>query len=520
MTTNEKSDHALIQDVERQDRSRPSSPTHAPQQSVPYSVLLTWETWTVAGMAALGSLFSPLSANVYFPAIPTISKAFHESIENINLTVTVYMILQGISPSVWGSIADRKGRRPSFIFCLLILLLSCIGLALMPTSAYWLLVVLRCVQAAGSASTVALSAGVIADIIPVERRGGYTGIINVGPLVGPAVGPVIGGVLSEKLGWRSIFWFLAIASGSSMFLFILFFPETLRSQVGNGSIPAPKWNRAIIPIIGRSSLDMESERPPPRPLPNPFKLFKEPDLMLIMFATSVVYSTFYGITVSISSIFADDYSFLNETEIGLCFLSIGGGCIFGTVTAGRLLDWQFRRVKRKFEASQKHDSEKNRDSAETRDVASSLSAYDNFPLEKACLQTQHVWIVLFSICTIGYGWSLQSKTSIAVPLILQFFLGFCMTASMTNIQTIIIDFFPLQGSSVTAAFNLVRCLMGAATVSVINIIINAIGAGWTYTLCGGLCFLTWPLLLVELKMGPTWRRRREERNRKARETSS
>ena len=40
--------------------------------------------------------FSPLTANIYFPAIPTISSAFHKSTELINLTVTVYMVVQGI----------------------------------------------------------------------------------------------------------------------------------------------------------------------------------------------------------------------------------------------------------------------------------------------------------------------------------------------------------------------------------------------------------------------------------------
>ena len=120
--------------------------------------------------------FSPLTANVYFPAITTIADAFHVSVQNINLTVTVYMIFQGISasnpidschivylhlpiekaPTFWGTIADHYGRRPSFILCLFILLLTCIALALIPTSAYWSLLLLRCIQAAGSASTVAL----------------------------------------------------------------------------------------------------------------------------------------------------------------------------------------------------------------------------------------------------------------------------------------------------------------------------------------------------------------------------
>lgn len=39
---------------------------------------------------------SPLTANIYLPAIPTMAAAFHKSTELINITVTVYMVFQGI----------------------------------------------------------------------------------------------------------------------------------------------------------------------------------------------------------------------------------------------------------------------------------------------------------------------------------------------------------------------------------------------------------------------------------------
>jgi hypothetical protein len=52
--------------------------------------------------------------------------------------------------------SDNLGRRPIATACLLLLSLSCVGLALVPTSAYWLLMLLRCIQAAGSASTLAI----------------------------------------------------------------------------------------------------------------------------------------------------------------------------------------------------------------------------------------------------------------------------------------------------------------------------------------------------------------------------
>ena len=120
-------------------------------------------------------LSSPLTANIYFPAIPTIASQFQKSVEMINLTVTIYMVMQGIcsspnpilclslsyinsftAPMFWGTLSDRWGRRPMILACMIVLSLSCVGLALVPTSAYWLLMLLRCIQAAGSASTIAL----------------------------------------------------------------------------------------------------------------------------------------------------------------------------------------------------------------------------------------------------------------------------------------------------------------------------------------------------------------------------
>lgn len=85
----------------------------------------------------------------------------------------------------WGPIADSYGRRPVFLACLTVLCGSCIGLALVPTSAYWLLMLLRCLQAAGSASTTTTGAGVIGDIAIPAERGGFFGIYSLGPLVIP-----------------------------------------------------------------------------------------------------------------------------------------------------------------------------------------------------------------------------------------------------------------------------------------------------------------------------------------------
>lgn len=53
------------------------------QPPIPYSVFSPSQKWAVVILAACAGLFSPLGANIYFPAIPTLSHAFHKSVQDI-----------------------------------------------------------------------------------------------------------------------------------------------------------------------------------------------------------------------------------------------------------------------------------------------------------------------------------------------------------------------------------------------------------------------------------------------------
>ena len=54
--------------------------------------------------------------------------------------------------------------------------------------------------------------------------------------------------------------------------------------------------------------------------------------------------------------------------------------------------------------------------------------------------------------------------------------------------------------------------MGAGMVSVIHPILSVLGDGWAYTFFGGLCVLVSPLLYVEIRWGPIWRKQRQEQS--------
>lgn len=70
------------------------------------------------------------------------------------LTITVYMIVQGLAPSFWGSFSDVIGRRPIFVGTFIVYLASNIGLAV--SKNYAELMCLRALQAAGSAATISI----------------------------------------------------------------------------------------------------------------------------------------------------------------------------------------------------------------------------------------------------------------------------------------------------------------------------------------------------------------------------
>ncbi|KAL1796053.1 hypothetical protein ACET3X_006277 [Alternaria dauci] len=453
---------------------------------VPYSIYTSKEKWLIVAMVALAGFYSPLPANIYFPAIPTLARAFGKSIEDINQTVTVYLVFQGISPMLWGPISDRYGRRLVYLVCLGILVASSIGLALCPTNHFWLLLFLRCFQSGGSASTIALGAGVIGDISTSRERGGYFGMFNLGPMLAPCIAPAIGGALSQGLGWRSIFWSIVIMVAVCLLCIALFLPETLRSIAGNGSIPVPRFQRAILPIVGqkatKEAFDPDS-RAKPKHSVNPFVLFSYPDVIVLLTFTGLVYAVNYTITATISSAFAKIYPDLSETVLGLCYLPVGAGMILGSTMTGKMLDWQYASMKER--------------------------CGDKFTIEHARLRIMPFYLSLFIVCVISWGWTIQANAHIAVPLVLGVMLGWTSIGILNTTMTLNIDILQSRSSGATACTNLVRCSLAAILVAIIDRQAAAWGDGWTYTFWGGICCLLLPLMFLEIRMGPVWRKKRE-----------
>lgn len=142
-----------------------------PLPEPPYHVFTLAKKKQMVYIVSAAGIFSPLSSNIYFPALGRIATVgdclpctiafinllvqdLKVSISLVSLTITVYMIIQGIAPSFWGPYSDTIGRRPVFVATFITYLIANVGLAF--SNNFATLMVFRGIQAAGSAATISI----------------------------------------------------------------------------------------------------------------------------------------------------------------------------------------------------------------------------------------------------------------------------------------------------------------------------------------------------------------------------
>ncbi|KAJ8652386.1 hypothetical protein O0I10_011966 [Lichtheimia ornata] len=474
------------------------------QLQQPFSIYSWKQKVAISILVSLTGLISPMSGSIYLPGLNAIQEELNTTATLINLTVTCYMVFQGVSPTLWGSLSDSWGRRPIYLSTLIVYLGTCVGCALAPD--YASLLVLRMLQAFGSSSVIALGSGVMSDIALPSERGTLSAYVSSMQLLGPVIAPIIGGAVTEQLDWRWTFWIMTFYTGILFLAILLFLPETLRILVGNGSgyaNPTPlQWlqHHRRMRDLPNPSIEAKPNMDH-RNRPNllaPLLYFLQPELAMILFYYGIIAGVMYAIMVSIPNLYASIYG-LNELQVGLCYIPLGVGCVVGAFSNGHLMDKRFKATAKKYGLEPPNNKQAR------------FALPGDFPLFQCRLKTLWIYAVVESIVTLTYGWVLQQHVHIAVPLILQLLFGICVTGTSNAMQTLMIDLNPGKGASITASNNLSRCLLGAAASAVIEPGIQGIGVGWMYTTLGLILVIKSGVLLPTLLIfGSKWRKARIE----------
>ncbi|KAK4655159.1 hypothetical protein QC762_404210 [Podospora pseudocomata] len=476
----------------------------------PYSVWSPWQKKLIVAGAAFGGFFNPITAQVYLPALTVLEDEFGVTEAEINLTVTTYMIFQGLTPILFSGFTDTLGRRPGYIFCFIVYISANIALAL--ANDYEDLLVIRCFQSAGSATIMVICQAVVADIITSAERGAYIALTAIPSILGPSLGPVIGGAMTQYMGWRSIFWMLTIAAGINFLLMLLFIPETCRKVVGDGSVRPPWWCQSVYqwfyyrrhPSVPQNLNSLEKSayttdegklKYATSHLFSSFALLREKELALLLIIGGTVFTGVYAVGTAMPALLQDLYGF-TPMQIGLMYLPLAGGSILAVVFVGPGMNWNLRRHARKL--GMPVDKKTKMD-------------LSRFPIEKVRLEIAFPFLLLGVGIITSWGWITVNKVEIEKVIIVVLFLGVGLVGVNNVVNALIVDIYPDTAGAALAAYNLAKCIMGAASSGFVAPMILGMGMGPAFTLLGCLYLLLVPIILLVMWKGVVWRTSRHAR---------
>lgn len=467
----------------------------------PYTLLSYGQKWGMVALLTMCTFWSSLGSPIYYPALKQLEKQFNIDENMVNVTVVVYLLFQGIAPTVSGGLADIYGRRPVIVIGMVIYVAVSVGLAC--CNSYGVIVFLRCVQSACISPTIAISSGVVGDFTLKFERGTFVGATSGFALLGQAFGSLIGAALAAAWDWRAIFWFLVIGCGASLAIVFTLLPETKRTLVGNLSIrPKNILNRAPIfllkPVQRRfrydnPDYDTVDKNVPKLDLTSAFKITAQPEIILSLFPAGLQFAMWTLMLSALSSeLLASPYNY-KLTIVGVCYLPAGIGGLVGSFVTGKIIDIYYKKLINKF---QKGKEEGNiAPDAQFNTIKARLAA---------ALPQNFISVISFLL----FGWSVDQGWPIAAVLVTSCISSFCTMSTLSTSSTLLVDLYPSKSSTATSCFNFIRCTLSAIFMGCFAKMKSAMTVGGTFSFLCGLVFVGNFLLLVPMNQGMKWRQQR------------
>ncbi|KAJ5217234.1 MFS transporter [Penicillium chermesinum] len=170
-------------------------------------------------IVALGQLISYMDQNGISTALPTIA-ADLDARDTISWAGTTSLLANTAFQMLYGRLSDIFGRKAIFISAILLLALGDLVCSLSTNAAMFY--VFRGVAGIGSGGITNLAMIITSDIVSLEQRGKYQGIVGSMIGLGSVTGPFLASAFVERATWRAFFWMLA-PSGVLVALAAFFF---------------------------------------------------------------------------------------------------------------------------------------------------------------------------------------------------------------------------------------------------------------------------------------------------------
>ncbi|KAL6917362.1 hypothetical protein FSHL1_008792 [Fusarium sambucinum] len=432
--------------------------------------------WSCIGSLSVMTLLTPLGSSMFAPGVPDIMREFETSNRNVaTFVVSVYVLGFAFGPLLAAPLSEIYGRAIIFNISNVLFLIMTVATALSQNMP--MLIVFRFLMGFFGSTPITNGSGTISDIFPVQERGKAMAVWAMGPLLGPCIGPLAGGYMIEAIGWRWVFWLIAILTGFMGTLCYFGAPETyatilLRKKVNK--LKKETGNQDLYSVL--DTVGVTAKQRFRSAIIRPMKLLTThlPVFILSLYV-AMVYGVLYLMFSTFSFVFAMQYGFGTGT-IGLAYLPTGIGMLLGTMIFGGLTDVV---VKKKIAQNGKTVPEDR------------LQIWMTMPSG-----------LLIVASLFWYGWSTEQHTHWIVPMIGVALFCFGLMGIMMCLQTYLVDAYISYAASVVAAQTVLRSLAGALLPLAGLSMYDDLGLGWGNSILAFLALVLAPVPVVFYFYGP------------------
>lgn len=151
----------------------------------------------------------PLASSMLAPGVPEMMVELGSDDDSAKtFVVSIFVLGFALGPLITAPMSELYGRTPVYHVCnsmFLIWTIAC-GVA----TNIGMMLAFRFLAGFFGVAVLTCGSGTIIDLMPREKRGRAMSIWSVGPLLGPVIGPVCAGFLVEAMGYKWVFWVIAM----------------------------------------------------------------------------------------------------------------------------------------------------------------------------------------------------------------------------------------------------------------------------------------------------------------------
>src|SRR5271154_4585283 len=172
--------------------------------------------WAVALTVTLATFMEGLDPSIANVALPHMAGSLGASQDEATWVLTSYLVASAIVLPISGWLATRFGRKRFYMTCVVIFTICSLLCGLAQTLPF--LILARVLQGLGGGGLAPSEQAILADTLPVSKRGQAFAVYGMAVVVAPAIGPTLGGWITDNFNWHWIFFINIPIGVLSLFL--------------------------------------------------------------------------------------------------------------------------------------------------------------------------------------------------------------------------------------------------------------------------------------------------------------